>query len=206
MTDRKALKILKRTPKKYGYVVHEEIWHISDGMVMTTCYTNNGDWIGNEKTAKFLCKKKGIAPEHITPMEPYVLQPCSIGFCEKDQKWYGWSHRAIYGFGIGSEVKWGDVNYKPRNEEEFNKKYAEFFFSPEYMSDLEYETSEDEEGNRGVLIKANYTNQVPNTRLRGANYSTFWPYRNEKFGKGEWKAETLEDAREMAADFAESVS
>lgn len=25
----------------------------------------------------------------------------AIGFSEKEQKWYGWSHRAIYGFGIG---------------------------------------------------------------------------------------------------------
>ena len=27
-----------------------------------------------------------------------------VGFSPKEQKWYGWSHRAIYGFGIGSEV------------------------------------------------------------------------------------------------------
>lgn len=33
----------------------------------------------------------------------------SIGFSEDEQKWYGWSHRAIYGFGIGYEVKEGDV-------------------------------------------------------------------------------------------------
>ena len=35
----------------------------------------------------------------------------SIGFSEKEQKWYGWSHRAIYGFGIGSKVKKGDCGY-----------------------------------------------------------------------------------------------
>lgn len=32
-----------------------------------------------------------------------------IGFAPKDQKWYGWSHRAIYGFGIGSRVTKGSV-------------------------------------------------------------------------------------------------
>lgn len=26
----------------------------------------------------------------------------------KEQKWYGWSHRAIYGFGIGDIVEEGD--------------------------------------------------------------------------------------------------
>ena len=36
---------------------------------------------------------------------------CSIGFCEKDQKWYGWSHRAIHGFGIGDEMKKGMIGY-----------------------------------------------------------------------------------------------
>ena len=36
----------------------------------------------------------------------------SIGFSEKEQKWYGWSHRAIYGFGIGSKIKKGDCGYK----------------------------------------------------------------------------------------------
>ena len=36
----------------------------------------------------------------------------SIGFSEKEQKWYGWSHRAIYGFGVGSKVKKGDCGYK----------------------------------------------------------------------------------------------
>ena len=31
-----------------------------------------------------------------------------IGFSEKEQKWYGWSHRAIFGFGIGYVAKDGD--------------------------------------------------------------------------------------------------
>jgi hypothetical protein len=30
-------------------------------------------------------------------------------FDKDDQKWYGWSHRARFGFGIGSKVKAGDV-------------------------------------------------------------------------------------------------
>ena len=27
-----------------------------------------------------------------------------VGFCEKDQKWYGWSHRAVVGFKLGDKV------------------------------------------------------------------------------------------------------
>ena len=32
-----------------------------------------------------------------------------IGFSEKEQKWYGWSHRAIYGFKIGDKCKEGQL-------------------------------------------------------------------------------------------------
>ena len=34
-----------------------------------------------------------------------------IGFSDKEQKWYGWSHRVIIGFGVGDrifEVDYGD--------------------------------------------------------------------------------------------------
>jgi len=29
-----------------------------------------------------------------------------------DRKWYGWSHRAVYGFKVGDKIKKGDVIYK----------------------------------------------------------------------------------------------
>lgn len=32
-----------------------------------------------------------------------------IGFSEKECKWYGWSHRAIYGFKVGDKCKQGDL-------------------------------------------------------------------------------------------------
>lgn len=59
----------------------------------------------NKQYDKFW-KKHGIVPEG-----------GSIGFSEKEQKWYGWSHRAIYGFGIGSKVKKGDAGYNPEKGE-----------------------------------------------------------------------------------------
>lgn len=31
-----------------------------------------------------------------------------LGFSEDEQKWYGWSHRAYYGFGIGHVCKEGE--------------------------------------------------------------------------------------------------
>ena len=32
-----------------------------------------------------------------------------IGFSDKEQKWYGWSHRAIHGFKIGDKCKANDL-------------------------------------------------------------------------------------------------
>lgn len=72
-------------------------------MVMRVAYTPDGHYIGNNKTAHYLCKKRGISPTIIVSHNV-----CSIGFCETEQKWYGWSHRAIYGFGVGDVVKEGD--------------------------------------------------------------------------------------------------
>ena len=73
-------------------------------VIVKSAYTPNGDYIGDPKTAHYLIVKKGIKPEKANSTH----KVCSIGFCEKEQKWYGWSHRAIFGFGVGSEVKEGD--------------------------------------------------------------------------------------------------
>lgn len=34
---------------------------------------------------------------------------CGLGYNPKTKTWYGWSHRAIAGFKIGTEVKKGSV-------------------------------------------------------------------------------------------------
>lgn len=47
---------------------------------------------------------------------------CGLGYSETENKWYGWSHRGIYGFEIGSHVKKGDCAYKGK---EWTAKTAE---------------------------------------------------------------------------------
>lgn len=50
--------------------------------------------------------------------DPKELQrmPKSIGYSPRNAKWYGWSHRAVAGFGVGSTVKKGDVLCKGVDE------------------------------------------------------------------------------------------
>lgn len=88
-----------------GYEVRAEFWDNGEGPIyIRSAYTAAGDYIGSPKDAFFLIRKKGILPQLRTPTSAV----CSIGFCEKEQKWYGWSHRAIYGFAIGDSVQAGD--------------------------------------------------------------------------------------------------
>lgn len=68
-----------------------------DGMTMDGAWTKAGDYIGDPEVAEKLCDEKGITPELRTP----ECSVCSIGYCAKEKKWYGWSHRAIYGFRVG---------------------------------------------------------------------------------------------------------
>lgn len=68
--------------------------------VAKRAYTPEGDYIGSPKLAHSLIVKKGIKPQ----MRRGQTKICSIGFCEKEQKWYGWSHRALFGFGLGDRI------------------------------------------------------------------------------------------------------
>lgn len=225
-----AQRTLSETKTDFGYVIRREIWPgvefvcpipsgASDTVAaiaaaidgrhppseMVTCYTDSGDWIGDEETAKYLCKERGIAPEHATPQPRGLLIPCQIGFCERDQKWYGWSHRAICGFGVGSAVKWGDCAYRSPDRDAFGRQKMEFFFDADCQVKPGFAHTVSPDGTRGVLIFATYTDAVPNEKLRGTKYTCFRPY-PESWGRGEWVAETLDDARQMAIDFADGVS
>ncbi len=83
--------------------------------------TPDGHYIGNEERALYLCVEKGIRPELMSEDS----EVCSIGFCWKEEKWYGWSHRAIYGFGIGDTVEEGDCCSLSGWTEEYLKDHPE---------------------------------------------------------------------------------
>jgi len=138
----KVLKIISERVFKAGYVLRRELRESPEKkgkpIEWTMAYTPRGEYIGSPRCAYRLVVKRGIQLELAAPGDCV----CSIGFSIKDGKWYGWSHRAIYGFKIGSTCKKGDCHYVPMS----------------------------------------------------------------KGGKGKWTAKTVADARQMAIDFAESVS
>jgi hypothetical protein len=74
--------------------------------------------------------KKGITEQ----IQNRKGQPstCNIGFNPEDKKWFGWSHRAICGFGIGHVVKKGQsrdsipVGFKCKTLDDCKKVASDF--------------------------------------------------------------------------------
>lgn len=113
--------VIKVRRYRAGYEVRTERYTDPEEFLMKSAYTPSGDYIGNPKMAYRLCKVRGIRPEKSDPR----ANVCSIGFCGKEQKWYGWSHRAIYGFGIGDTVKEGDCCASSGWTEDYLKEHPE---------------------------------------------------------------------------------
>jgi hypothetical protein len=128
---------------------------------------------------------------------------CSIGWSPSQQKWYGWSHRAINSFTIGSRVERNSPAFVPPNKQEAIKSSIEFW-SGDYKEKIRFLKDETRNGVDGFWIEFLHSDSVPNEKLRGKTAS-YWCEYPEVWGNGEWTAESLEDAKQMAIDFAEGV-
>ena len=197
MNDEEYLKLVAYTgvsniPDDEGLIYYSKF----DGSYITR--------VGMEDTITHLVKR-GITEQ---------LQH-GIGFSPTEQKWYGWSHRAIYGFGIGSKVSRGDCAYTPFDKEDLVQYTLNFWAiddgiwreceSPGVTCTTSLVSLDDiymQDHQLGFML-------VSETKFKGADRdytsSIFTPY-PEQYGRGEWIAETLEDAKQMAIDFREGVS
>lgn len=83
------------------------IKNINGGLVMEEfkLFDKPHLYIGDYDSIKALLKRK----IDLTTLQSYGKDEgtASIGFCPSQNKWYGWSHRAICGFGIGFIVEEG---------------------------------------------------------------------------------------------------
>lgn len=166
----------------------------------------DGGYVGTENDVKRLVEL-GIVAQKIKDKD----FSCSIGFSEKEQKWYGWSHRASYGFGIGSNVKLGDVAFNPRNRDEFVtaaiEMYYEDFASVKFLRFCNKASD---------IIKMKGSIKDDNLYGEYAYIEGFELLLNDervefielpdKYGAGEWTAKTLEDAKQMAIDYATNIA
>lgn len=111
-----------------------------------------------------------------------------------DGKWYGWSHRAIFGFSIGHTVEKGHCGYVPATREEVIEA-TRAWHTEDWKENLVVDPQED-----GIHLA--YDIVCNDGRREHREYIEPWP----ELGRGEWTAQTDEDAKQMAIDFAESVS
>ncbi len=71
------------------------------GIKMIFVYNKDDKYIGTLKDFEMYIEKFGLSQ-----IQTYNNKNvCSIGFNEEKQRWYGWSHRGICSFGIGSVVE-----------------------------------------------------------------------------------------------------
>jgi hypothetical protein len=109
--------VINQKRYKAGYIVKNEAWKLFNDNITPPCfikaaYNLRGEYIGDPKRARFLMVKMGIKPTKADKKHCV----CSIGYCKKQRKWYGWSHRAMVGFGIGDKLF--EENYREHAPEE----------------------------------------------------------------------------------------
>ena len=116
------IKVLSVRKYKVGYEIRTEQVSMKNNpdVIVKSAYTSSGDYIGDSKWA-YRLYKRGIKPEKAKPSH----NTCSIGFCEREQKFFGWSHRAMCGFGIGDTVKEGDCCASSGWTDEYLKEHPE---------------------------------------------------------------------------------
>ena len=163
-------------------------------------------------TLETFCREHGIKPELRTPNSKVP----SIGFSATEQKWYGWSHRAIYGFAIGHTVKSGDCAYTADNPEEMIDDRERFFADISEKCGKERRAECQILPDRSGICILHAPLNIPIAssmeEVLEADYDTLPvvdiapDFTIEKCGRGKWTAKTLVDAKQMACDFAESVS
>ena len=68
-------------------------------MDVVAARNKGGDYIGERRFAESLAERD-IAPE----MADKDHGVCCIGWSECEQKYFGWSHRAVVGFGVGDMI------------------------------------------------------------------------------------------------------
>ena len=102
--DRVKKVTAKLTP---GYIKHwtkEEMEERPDHIYYISMVDNG--YIGGEDSYRLLVEERGlILIQKARPTD----NTCSIGYSPEENKWYGWSHRAIYGFKVGDKCKDGDL-------------------------------------------------------------------------------------------------
>lgn len=95
---------LPDSPYSVKHWTQEEVDRLPD-FIYYISNVDNG-YIGAQEEYDYLVTTKKLILIQKSKKEHNT---CSIGYNAEENKWYGWSHRAIHGFTIGDEVEEGDL-------------------------------------------------------------------------------------------------
>lgn len=141
---------------------------------------------------------------HLAELEITEQLTHGVGFSPLHNKWYGWSHRAICGFTIGSTCKKGDCHYVGSTEQEQMEAAIEFW-SDDDKKNVRCLGVEEKDGDRYFIIAWDLK-EAEETIPPAPTAATTVRHYIRQPGRGEWTAQTMEDAKQMAIDFNEGVS
>ncbi|MBQ0074575.1 MAG: hypothetical protein KBT34_10310 [Prevotella sp.] len=147
----------------------------------------------------------GIVLKHDITSVYTIQEKMHYGLSETENRWYAWSNNGTYNssFGIGSEVRMGDDAYEPDCKETFKLRALKFWDSKIYEKvTIENET---EEGFDIILRWSTDPDIVKNKSVRGGFTAHHYNF-PEQYGRGEWKAETLDDAKQMAISWISGIT
>ena len=97
---------------KKPYCIREIENSLKTGFFYLAAFSPEGLYIGEPDFASRLVRQYGILTFFGRRQDSTVA---TIGFSPLQKKWYGWSHRAIFGFGLGDKLfssRYGDENTK----------------------------------------------------------------------------------------------
>lgn len=107
--------------KRQGCVFKESKMCDGDNTTSTEIWTSHNEYVGLADLGKwkqdilnFIYKHRltnlmSINRAKGKPLSETGCNTVSIGFSEKEQKWYGWTHRGHGAFGIGYEIVKGSI-------------------------------------------------------------------------------------------------
>lgn len=111
----------------------------------------------------------------------------NIGFNAREQKWYAWKGFEVAAFGIGSMVIPGDPAFEPSCKQDL---------ACHLMIE---QAKEDLCGIKKITFAINENNII--VSIKGENTERKVYVYPEKWGRGSYVCQTLDDAKQMAKDF-----
>lgn len=115
---------LPLSPYENKHWTQEEVDELSDYVYYVSTVDNG--YIGVQDFYNYLVNEKKLI---LIQKSIKTHNVASIGYSPDENKWYGWSHRAIHGFTIGDVVKEGDLTNDSGLVEEYRIQHPEEDYS-----------------------------------------------------------------------------